>query len=65
MKTMTLNLPDREMDYLTTASRAADMSKTAFMKRALRLYALVEARQADGYRLRIGSDLVIGLGVVE
>lgn len=55
MKTMTLNLPVREMDYLTNASKAAGMSKTALMKRALRLYLLVDEKQRQGFQLRIGD----------
>lgn len=57
MKTMTLNLPPREMDYLTSASKAAGLSKTAFVKRALKLYVLVYARQCAGYQLRMEAAI--------
>lgn len=50
-KTMTLNLPEREMEVLEQLCSAKDMSKTAIMKQALRLYQLVDKRLSAGDEL--------------
>lgn len=50
-KTMTLNLTDTEMDALEALCERKDMSKTAVLKQALRLYQAVEMRLADGEKL--------------
>ncbi len=50
-KTMTLNLTEREMEALEELSRRKDLSKTAVVRQALRLYQLVEARLAAGEKL--------------
>lgn len=50
-KTMTLILSDAEMDALEALSRKKDLSKTALMKQALRLYQLVCVRLEDGEKL--------------
>jgi hypothetical protein len=41
---MTLNLTDLEMDALGRLSAQKDLTKTAVLRQALRLYQLVEAR---------------------
>jgi hypothetical protein len=48
---MTLNLTDAEMGALEDLSSEKDMSKTAVLRQALRLYQLINAR------LRIGEKL--------
>jgi hypothetical protein len=50
-KTMTLNLTEREMEALEELSRRKDLSKTAVVRQALRLYQMVEARLAAGEKL--------------
>lgn len=51
MKTMTLNLTDLEMDALESLSRSKELSKTALLRQALRLYQLIEIRIAHGEKL--------------
>jgi len=50
-KTMTLNLTSAEMQALEELSTRKDLSKTAVMRQALRLYQMVELRIADGDKL--------------
>jgi hypothetical protein len=50
-KAMTLNLTEREMEVLEELSRRKDLSKTAVMRQALRLYQMVDARIAAGEKL--------------
>jgi hypothetical protein len=50
-KTMTLNLTDAEMEALESLCDRKDMSKTAVLKQALRLYQAVEMRLAGGEKL--------------
>jgi nucleoid-associated protein YejK len=50
-KTMTLNLTEAEMAALEDLCNEKDMSKTAVLRQALRLYQLVNAR------LRVGEKL--------
>lgn len=50
-KTMTLNMTDAEMEALEELCRRKDLSKTAIMKQALRLYQLVNARLELGEKL--------------
>jgi hypothetical protein len=50
-KTMTLNLTEREMEVLEELSRKKELSKTAIIRQALRLFQLVDARLAQGERL--------------
>lgn len=50
-KTMTLNLTDAEMEALESLCDRKDMSKTAVLKQALRLYQAVEMRMAGGEKL--------------
>jgi len=47
-KTMTLNLTDAEMSALEELSAKKDLSKTALVRQALRLYQLVESRLEKG-----------------
>lgn len=50
-RTMTLNLTDTEMRVLDDLSTRKDVSKTAVLRQALRLYQMVEARIAQGEKL--------------
>lgn len=50
-RTMTLNLSDTEMRALEAMCEQKDLSKTAVIRQALRLYQLVDARLASGGKL--------------
>ena len=50
-KTMTLNLTEREMQILEELSRKKELSKTAVVRQALRLYQVIDARLTDGEKL--------------
>lgn len=52
-KTMTLNLTELEMRVLEDLSMKKDLSKTAVIRQALRLYQLVDLRLAEGGKLFI------------
>ncbi|MFM0089280.1 transcriptional regulator [Paraburkholderia sediminicola] len=47
-KTMTLNLTDAEMSVLEDLCEKKDLSKTAILRQALRLYQAVEIRAERG-----------------
>ena len=50
-KTMTLNLTEAEMNVLEALSAKKDLSKTALLRQALRMYQVVEARLENGDKL--------------
>ncbi len=50
-RTMTLNLTEPEMRLLEDLSARKDVSKTALLRQALRLYQVVEARLSRGEKL--------------
>ena len=50
-RTMTLNLTPAEMTALEGLASRKDLSKTAVLRQALRLYQLVDAKIADGEKL--------------
>lgn len=50
-KTMTLNLTDAEMQALQELCDKKDLSKTAVLRQALRLYQLVDGRIEQGGKL--------------
>ncbi len=50
-RTMSLNLTDAEMDVLEELARRKDLTKTAVIRQALRLYQLVDQRIASGEKL--------------
>jgi len=50
-RTMTLNLTEAEMQALESISVQKDLSKTAVIRQALRLYQLVDHRLAKGEKL--------------
>ncbi len=55
-KTMTLNLTDAEMRALESLSAKKDLSKTAVVRQALRLYQLIDHRLATGGKLYFEDD---------
>lgn len=57
MRTMTLNLKPEEMEALENIALEEDMSKTAVLKQALRLYQLVKIRMRNGETMHFSGDL--------
>lgn len=55
-KTMTLNLTDAEMRVLDDLSARKDLTKTAVIRQALRLYQTVESRLEKGEKLLFEND---------
>jgi hypothetical protein len=53
---MTLNLTDAEMQVLEELSTKKDLTKTAVLRQALRLYQTVEARVEKGDKLLFEND---------
>jgi hypothetical protein len=56
-RTMTLNLTDAEMNVLEQLSERKEMSKTAVLRQALRLYQILDTRLAQGEKLFFERDL--------
>jgi len=56
-RTMTLNLTEAEMLALEQMSNEKDLSKTAVLRQALRLYQLISARMQSGERLFFEDDV--------
>ena len=50
-RAMTLKLTEQEMDVLDELAAKKDLSKTAVMRQALRLYQLVDLRLESGEKL--------------
>ena len=50
-KTMTLNLTETEMGVLEDLAKKKDLTKTALIRQAIRLYQLIEARLSAGEKL--------------
>ena len=50
-RTMTLNLTDSEMAILEELAESKDLTKTAVIRQAIRLFQLVEHRIANGEKL--------------
>jgi hypothetical protein len=50
-KAMTLNLSEREMEVLEALSRKKEVTKTAVVRQALRLFQLIDTRLARGESL--------------
>ena len=50
-KTMTFNLTEAEMDVLEALSEKRDLSKTALLRQALRMYQVIEGRLKNGDKL--------------
>lgn len=55
-KAMTLNLTDTEMQVVEELSKRKDLSKTAVIRQALRLYQTVDARLEKGEKLVFEND---------
>lgn len=55
-KTMTLNLTDAEMRALEQLSDKKDLTKTAVLRQALKLYQLVDGRLEQGGKLFFEDD---------
>jgi predicted transcriptional regulator len=55
-RTMTLNLTDREMEALEALAAKKDLSKTAIIRQALRLYQLVADRVEAGAKLLLEDE---------
>ncbi len=56
-RTMTLNLTDGEMNVLAKLCEEKELSKTAVIRQALRLYQLIETRRAQGEKLYLEDNL--------
>jgi hypothetical protein len=50
-RTMTLNLTDAEMNALERLCGVKDLSKTAVIRQALRIYQMIDQRSRDGQKL--------------
>ena len=57
-KTMTLNLTEAEMDALDELARRKDMTKTALIRQALRLYQVVDTRVSQGEKLFFEDEIL-------
>lgn len=55
-KTMTLNLTSEEMKALEALSAKKDLSKTAVLRMALRLYQMIDIRFENGQKLYFEDD---------
>jgi hypothetical protein len=69
-QTMTLNLSDREMAAIAALAEQQELSKTAVIRQALRLYQLVNERIRAGETMTFSGDqeriaLFIGPGFGE
>lgn len=56
-RTMTLNLTDAEMRVLDELSSRKDISKTAVLRQALRLYQTVDSRVEKGEKLLFENEV--------
>ena len=56
-RTMTLNLTDEEMTALNTLSSRYDMSKTAIIRKALRMYQVIDSRLQKGEKLFLEDEI--------
>jgi len=52
-KTMTLNLSEEEMESLEQLADRNDLTKTAVIKKAIRIYLLLEKRLQNGEHLYV------------
>jgi predicted transcriptional regulator len=56
-RTMTLNLTDDEMTSLETLSNRYDMTKTAIIRKALRMYQVIDERLQRGDKLFLEDEI--------
>jgi predicted transcriptional regulator len=50
-RTMTLNLTESEMQALEDLAKKKDLTKTAVVRQAIRLYQMIEVRLSSGEKL--------------
>ena len=55
-KTMTLNLTEAEMRVLEDLAKKKDLTKTAVVRQAIRLYQMIEVRLAAGEKLFLEDE---------
>ena len=55
-RTMTLNLTDAEMQALDELSARKDITKTAVLRQALRLYQMIDARVERGEKVLFENE---------
>jgi predicted transcriptional regulator len=55
-KTMTLNLSEEEMDSLEQLAERNDLTKTAVIKKAIRIYLILEKRLQKGEHLYVEDE---------
>lgn len=55
-KTMTLNLTETEMEALDRLSMMKDLTKTAVMRQALRLYQMIDQRARRGEKIYFENE---------
>lgn len=56
-RTMTLNLTDDEMNALDSLASRYEMSKTAIIRKALRMYQVIDARLQRGEKLFMEDEI--------
>ena len=56
-RTMTLNLTDEEMTALDALSTRYDMTKTAIVRKALRMYQVIDSRLQRGEKLFMEDEI--------
>jgi predicted transcriptional regulator len=56
-RTMTLNLTEEEMNALEELSTRYDMTKTAILRKALRMYVVIDARLKNGEKLFVEDEI--------
>lgn len=56
-RTMTLNLTDAEMAALEEFAQRKELSKTAVIRQALRLYQILDLRMAKGEKLYFEDEV--------
>ena len=56
-RTMTLNLTEAEMAVLEALSERKELSKTALLRQALRMYQVIEARIESGNKLIFENEV--------
>jgi len=55
-KTMTLNLTEKEMLVIEKLAQEKDLSKTALIRQAIRMYQIIDARIANGEKLFVEDN---------
>lgn len=55
-KTMTLNLTETEMKVLEDLSNKKELTKTAVIRQAIRLYQMIDARLSAGEKLHFEDE---------